>query len=100
MKRKLLSTFLALSLILGLVASAAASAPAPFGAELIPLTLEELAEVEGEFASHLLVAAGGALAGSLGYLITTPLEQWSWTDALRHALSGALGGLIGHWCSD
>src|SRR5690554_5742451 len=99
MKKTLVSAFLTLTLLLGMLAPAVGAQEAPFGAELTPLSQEELGEVEGELGTHLLAAAGGALAGGIGYLITTPADEWNFTDALKHSVSGALGGLLGHWCS-
>ncbi|NLJ81245.1 MAG: hypothetical protein GX335_09500, partial [Firmicutes bacterium] len=63
--------FLVFSLVLAFFAPAAWASAPHFGEELGPLSEEELSAVEGEFSGHLLVAAGGAVAGGIGYLITT-----------------------------
>lgn len=65
------------------------------------LSDEELAEVEGEF-KH--IAAAAVVTGSLStinYLITTDKDDWTWKDAgrtfLGGAVTGAIGAAIGPW---
>jgi D-tyrosyl-tRNA(Tyr) deacylase len=87
---------LILVLLLGLggTSAALASEPAhhPFGEDAVPLTLEELEEVEGAWAAQTIV---GAAVGGITYLITTPSSSWNVGDCLRHMAAGAVSGLLG-----
>lgn len=98
MKQKLLSTFLVVLLLAGFVGtSLAATPPLPFGTEVTPISVEELEEVEGAWGGAALAASVGAAVGGIQYLITTPYDDWSWGEGIRHTLSGAVAGLMGYW---
>lgn len=95
MRKRSAALLLLVVLLLGLGSSAAlANAPAspPFGSEVVPLTLEELEEVEGAWAAQTAV---GAAVGGVCYLITTPVSQWNLGDCLRHVVAGAVSGFFG-----
>ena len=95
MRKRSAALLLLVVLLLGLGSSAAlANAPAspPFGSEVVPLTLEELEEVEGAWAAQTIV---GAAVGGITYLITTPSSSWNVGDCLRHMAAGAVSGLLG-----
>ena len=66
MRKRSAALLLLVVLLLGLGSSAAlANAPAspPFGSEVVPLTLEELEEVEGAWAAQTIV--GAAVGGKM-----------------------------------
>lgn len=96
MTKRASALLLTLVLLLGLggTSAALASEPAhhPFGEDAVPLTLEELEEVEGAWAAQTVV---GAAVGGVCYLITTPVSQWNLGDCLRHVVAGAVSGLLG-----
>lgn len=98
MKKRLFGSLLVLVLLMGLAGTslaAAVSQPLPFGEELVPLTQEEMAEVEGAWGATVVKTAVGAAVGGVQYLITTPKADWSWSAGLKHTLSGAVAGLVG-----
>ena len=51
---------------------AAASPPLPFGQEVIPLTEDEMEEVDGAWGATLVKTAVGAAVAGASYLLTTP----------------------------
>ena len=76
MKQKLLCSLLVLTLLMGMVGTsfAASASPAPvlpFGEEVIPLTQEEMEEIEGAWGAHAAAAVVGAALGGLSYWTTT-----------------------------
>lgn len=92
MQRKLSAALLLAVLFLGISSTAAMASspePLPFGSEAVPLTMEELEEIEGAWLTEAIV---GGICGGITYLITTPVSDWSLTDGIRHVAAGAVTG--------
>lgn len=79
--------------------SFAASTPPPsvlpFGEEVVPLTKEEMEEIEGAWGAHVAAAVVGAAMGGLGYLATTAPADRNWTDGAVACALGAMNTLMG-----
>ncbi|HHT90829.1 MAG: hypothetical protein QM451_06420 [Bacillota bacterium] len=98
MQKKLVCSLLVLTLLMGMAGTslaAAASPPLPFGQEVIPLTEDEMEEVDGAWGATLVKTAVGAAVAGASYLLTTPRDDWNWSDGLKHTAAGALSGLAG-----
>lgn len=98
MKGRLLCSLLVLTLLMGMVGTslaAATSPPLPFGEQVVALTEEEMETVDGAWGATLAKTAVGAAVAGVSYLITTPKDDWNWSDGLKHTVAGALSGLAG-----
>ncbi|NLM39191.1 MAG: hypothetical protein GX205_03990 [Firmicutes bacterium] len=96
MRKKLASfvvCFLVLTLLVGAVPVAASS---PFGPGAVPLTTDEMEEIDGEFSPVVTSVIAGSLVSTASYLITTPSSEWSFAGAVRNAIAGAVSGLVGY----
>ncbi len=86
--------FLVLTLLVGAVPVAASS---PFGPGAVPLTTAEMEEIDGEFSPAVTSAIAGSLVSTASYLITTPSSEWTIGGVARHAIAGAVSGLVGYF---
>lgn len=95
--RKTITTFVVLFVAISLLVPALpAAASSPFGPDAVPLTTAELEEVEGEFSPVITSAIAGSVISTASYLITTPASEWTVGGAVRHAVAGAVSGLVGY----
>lgn len=100
MKKKVLCSLLVLTLLVGMVgtsfAASTVSTPVlPFGEELVPLSQEELDDVEGAWGAHAAAAVVGAAIGGLSYWTSTAPAERNWTDGLVACAVGAMSTLMG-----
>jgi hypothetical protein len=67
----------------------------PFGEEVLPLTQEEMEDVEGAWGSYVAVAVvSAAFAGACYWTQTEPVDR-NWKDGLMACAIGAAGALMG-----
>lgn len=102
MKRRFLCSLLVFTLLMGMVGTsfAASLAPPPtlpFGEEVIPLSQEEMEDVEGAWGAHAAAAVMGAAIGGLSYWTTTAPADRNWTDGLVACALGAVSTLMGKY---
>jgi hypothetical protein len=100
MKQKLLCSLLVLTLLMGMVGTsfAASASPAPvlpFGEEVIPLTQEEMEDIEGAWGGHAVAAAVGAVVGGLIYWGDTSPAERSWSGGLKACAMSAMSFFMG-----
>ena len=100
MKKNVLCSLLVLTLLVGMVgtsfAASTVSPPVlPFGEELVPLSQEELDDVEGAWGAHAAAAVVGAAIGGLSYWTSTAPAERNWTDGLVACAVGAMSTLMG-----
>lgn len=92
--KKLIAFILCLTILTVPVVSFAAPIQ-PFGEESIPLTEDELQQVEGEYKGVVIVGAAGAAFGVYDYLTSTPRSDWTVGGAAKSAANQAIGFVIG-----
>ncbi|HHT67987.1 MAG TPA: hypothetical protein GXZ85_01870 [Firmicutes bacterium] len=98
MKRRFMGLFLVVVLLMGVAGTSLAAVvppPLPFGEELMPLTHEEMEDVEGAWGTYAAAAVMGAALGGLSYYTTTSPAERNWSDGLKACALGAVGTLIG-----
>ncbi len=100
MKRKFVSSLLILVLLMGIAGTSLAAStapPLPFGEHVVPLSQEEMEDVEGAWGAHATAAViGGAIGGAFYWANTAPAER-NWSDGLKACAQGALGALVGRY---
>ncbi len=98
MKTKLVSLFLVFILLMGVAGTslaAAAPPPLPFGEVVVPLTEEEMEEVDGAWGAHFAAAVVGAALGGASYYAFTPPAERNWSDGLKACALSAISFFMG-----
>lgn len=99
--KKLIALLLCLTILAVPVSALAAPIEPkhPFGEEMIPLSADEMEQVDGEWQGIAIAGVVGASIGCVKYLSSTPREEWTFRGAAREATFGAIefvaGGLLG-----
>lgn len=101
MKMRFISLFLVVTLLMGFAGTslaAAVSPPLPFGEVVVPLTEEEMEEIDGAWGTHAAAAVIGAAYGGAVYWADTPPAERNWSDGIKtcavHAVSFFLGSFF------
>lgn len=95
--KKLIALLLCLTILAVPVSALAAPIEPkhPFGEEMIPLSADEMEQVDGEWQGIAIAGVVGAAYGAYNYLTTTPRNEWTWGGTAINAFNGAVGMVVG-----
>lgn len=100
MKVRFISLLLVVTLLMGIAGTslaAAAAPPLPFGEVIVPLSEEEMEEIDGAWGQYAAVAVVSAAFAGATYWATTPPAERNWSDGLLVCAIGAMGALMGKY---